>query len=157
MFGQMVTHAHQNHKTWLTSRAYSFNSPKQFFTWDHHCRHCFMILCSLSEQLVTIVSTSISLVSNSNSTHPHNLLWYAWLQDWKIPVNSKFRDWNRIQTNFAMWLARLFFAAGSGKPSSERYFMDKPLVTEACSDASDTASLVVDKGCLLLHLLWCQW
>ena len=35
-----------------------------------------------------------------------------------------------------MWLARLFFATG-GKPSSERYFMDKLLVTEACSDASD--------------------
>ena len=35
-----------------------------------------------------------------------------------------------------MWLAR-FFAAG-GEPSSERYFMDKPLVIEACSVASDT-------------------
>ena len=34
-----------------------------------------------------------------------------------------------------MWLAR-FFAVG-GEPSSERYFMDKPLLTEACSDASD--------------------
>ena len=35
-----------------------------------------------------------------------------------------------------MWLARLFFAVG-GEPSSKHYFMDKPLLTEACSDASD--------------------
>ena len=28
------------------------------------------------------------------------------------------------------------FAVG-GEPSSERYFMVKPLLTEACSDASD--------------------
>ena len=32
----------------------------------------------------------------------------------------------------------IFFAAG-GEPSSERYFMDKPLLTEACSDASDAS------------------
>ena len=51
-------------------------------------------------------------------------------------INCKFRDWNGIKTNFATWLARLFLAAG-GEPSSERYYMDKPLVTEACSDASD--------------------
>ena len=28
-----------------------------------------------------------------------------------------------VYTNFAMWLARLFFAAG-GEPSSEHYFID---------------------------------
>ena len=32
--------------------------------------------------------------------------------------------------------SKIIFAAG-GKPSSKRYFMDKLLVTEACSDASD--------------------
>ena len=37
---------------------------------------------------------------------------------------------------------RLFFAAG-GEPSNERYFMDKPLLTEACSDSSDAEIIVI--------------
>jgi len=41
-------------------------------------------------------------------------------------INCKFRDWNRIYTNFATLLPRLFFAVG-GEPS-EHYFIDKPLV-----------------------------
>ena len=36
----------------------------------------------------------------------------------------------------ARQLARLCFAA-SGEPRSERYYVDKPLVTKACSDVSD--------------------
>ena len=44
-----------------------------------------------------------------------------------------------------MWLARLFFVAG-GEPSSELYFMDKPLMTEACSDASDAEIIVITWG-----------
>ena len=36
----------------------------------------------------------------------------------------------------------LFFAAGS-EPSSERYFMDKPLLTEACSDANNAEIIVI--------------
>ena len=31
-------------------------------------------------------------------------------------------------------VSKIIFAAG-GEPSSERYFMDKPLLIEACSDA----------------------
>ena len=34
------------------------------------------------------------------------------------------------------WLAR-FFSAASGESSSKRYFTEKLLVTEACSDVSD--------------------
>ena len=44
-----------------------------------------------------------------------------------------------------MWLATLFFAAG-GEPSSERYFMYKPLLTEACSDASDAEIILITWG-----------
>ena len=40
------------------------------------------------------------------------------------------------QNQLCTWLARLFSAAG-GEPSSKRYFKDKPLMAEACSDASD--------------------
>ena len=42
------------------------------------------------------------------------------------PDNCKFRDWNRIYTNFATWLATMqdYFFAGSDEPSSERSFMD---------------------------------
>ena len=39
-------------------------------------------------------------------------------------------------------LARLFFAAG-GEPSSEHYFMDKPLLTEACGVVSDAEIVVI--------------
>ena len=41
-----------------------------------------------------------------------------------------------LERNLDTWLARFCFAAG-GESSSERYFMDKPLVTEACGVASD--------------------
>ena len=44
-----------------------------------------------------------------------------------------------------MWLIRLFVAAG-GEPSSKHYFMDKPLLTEACSDASDAEIIVITLG-----------
>ena len=47
------------------------------------------------------------------------------------------------------WLTRLFFAAG-GEPSSERYFMDKPLLTEVCSDASDAEIIVITWDLLML-------
>ena len=40
--------------------------------------------------------------------------------------------------------SKIIFAAG-GEPSSERYFMDKLLLTEACSDASD-AEIIVTWG-----------
>ena len=42
------------------------------------------------------------------------------IKKWMI-INSKFRNWNRIYPNFAMWLVELFFAA-SGEPSSEHYY-----------------------------------
>ena len=41
-------------------------------------------------------------------------------------------------------VSKIIFAAG-GEPSSERYFMDKLLLTEACSDASD-AEIIVTWG-----------
>ena len=49
-----------------------------------------------------------------------------------------------------MWLARFFFAAG-GEPSSERYFMDKPLLTEACSDVSDAEIIMITCGLYRYH------
>ena len=41
-----------------------------------------------------------------------------------------------LERNLAMWLTRFCLAAG-GEPSSKRYFVDGPLVTEACSGTSD--------------------
>ena len=59
----------------------------------------------------------------------------------------------RLEQNLdqlCMWLARLFFAAG-GEPSGEHYFMDKLLLTEACSDASDAS----DAG--IIVITWCLY
>ena len=50
-----------------------------------------------------------------------------------------------------MWLARLFFAV-DGEPSSEHYFLYKPLLTEACSDASD-AEVIGDYITITLRVL----
>ena len=40
----------------------------------------------------------------------------------------------------------IFFAAGGAEPSSVRYFIGKPLLTEACSDASDAEIIVITLG-----------
>ena len=50
----------------------------------------------------------------------------------------------RYLDQLCTWLARLF--AARGEPSSERYFMDKPLLTEACGDASDAEIIVITWG-----------
>ena len=59
----------------------------------------------------------------------------------KLQIQGLERNLDQLCT----WLARLFFVAG-GEPSSERYFMGKPLLTEACSDASDAEIIVITWG-----------
>ena len=49
---------------------------------------------------------------------------------------------SEIGTESRPTLHVLFFAVG-GEPSSDRYFMDKPLLTEACSDVSDAEIIVI--------------
>ena len=50
----------------------------------------------------------------------------------KLQIEGLERNLDQLCT----WLTRFCFAAG-GEPSSERYFMDEALVTEACSVVSD--------------------
>ena len=46
---------------------------------------------------------------------------------------------------------KFFFFAAGGEPSSERYFMDKPLLTEACSDVSDAEIIMITCGLYRYH------
>ena len=63
------------------------------------------------------------------------------------------RDKHRLERNLDQLChvaSKIILYAAGGEASSKRYFMDKPLETEACSDASD----VENRTCPMLSLNW---
>ena len=84
------------------------------------------------------------------SGHDHIKLFWTGLKHRTDQETDQKADCDKLQIQglernldqLCMQLARLFFAAGC-EPSSGRYFMDKPLLTEACSDASDVEIILI--------------